>query len=480
MLRLRHKLLIQAFRMSDQISMWLSLTVAIAIFGGKRGQKFLHDFTVDYHPMSEFMGVGLVGLVWVGVFLAIVRYDANRFTSLRISLLGVAKATLICSFLLLGIAEVFKFEMITPMVILGHWLVSTLAIGVERLAIRQFLAVLRKSGHNRRNVILVGVNTQSIKLAETIERRQELGYHIQGFAALDSDDPLPKSLDKKRWKVVSDIKNLLPYLEKGIIDEVMVSIPLQKELKEIYDLLTFCQQQGIVIRIVPDTESASLLNRIQVEEFEGQKVITFFREKMLWQLLAKRLLDISVSVVLLIVLSPILLIVAISIKLTSAGPAIFCQDRVGMNKRIFKMYKFRSMIVDAEQKKQSLFKLNEMTGPVFKIKNDPRITSVGKFIRKISLDEFPQLWNVIKGEMSLVGPRPPLPSEVDKYERFHRRRLAIKPGITCLWQVGGRNNVSFEKWMELDQIYCENWSFWLDLKILLKTIPVILIGKGAS
>jgi len=171
--------------------------------------------------------------------------------------------------------------------------------------------------------------------------------------------------------------------------------------------------------------------------------------------------------------------VAILIKLDSPGPILFVQERIGMNKRRFKLLKFRSMVADAEEKKASLQTINEMDGPVFKVRDDPRTTRVGRFIRRTSIDELPQLLNVLKGEMSLVGPRPPLPSEVDQYEWANRKRISVMPGITCLWQISGRNDVSFKEWMELDRQYIETWSLWLDLTILAKTIPVVLFGKGA-
>jgi len=175
-----------------------------------------------------------------------------------------------------------------------------------------------------------------------------------------------------------------------------------------------------------------------------------------------------------------MLAVALAIKFTSPGPVFFVQERVGMNRRKFKLLKFRSMVVDAEERKKDLAALNEMDGPVFKVRNDPRVTPVGRFIRKMSIDELPQLINVLKGEMSLVGPRPPLVDEVDQYEWLHRRRLSIKPGITCLWQVNGRNSVPYVQWMEMDKEYIENWSIWLDIKILCRTLPVVLFGHGAS
>ena len=209
-------------------------------------------------------------------------------------------------------------------------------------------------------------------------------------------------------------------------------------------------------------------------------MITLFRERLLMQLLLKRLVDASLSLIVLVLLSPLFLLVALLIKLTSPGPVFFVQNRVGMNQRKFRLYKFRSMVVDAEAKMAELAHLNERDGPAFKIENDPRITRIGRFLRKTSIDELPQLLNVLSGEMSLVGPRPPLPDEVKKYEWLFRKRLSVKPGITCIWQISGRNHVSFDRWMEMDHEYVENWSLWLDLKILFKTVPAVLLSRGAS
>jgi exopolysaccharide biosynthesis polyprenyl glycosylphosphotransferase len=237
---------------------------------------------------------------------------------------------------------------------------------------------------------------------------------------------------------------------------------------------------GIVLRYFPDPAGARILAHSQLEKFEGDAVLTMFREQMLWHLFGKRIMDLTVSFLMIILLSPLLLGVALVIKFTSPGPVLFIQPRVGMNKRSFKLFKFRSMYVNAEQRLKELAHLNEMDGPVFKIKNDPRITPIGRFIRKTSIDELPQLFNVLTGHMSLVGPRPPLLDEVNRYEWLFRKRLSIKPGITCLWQISGRNEVTFKQWMEMDKYYVENWSLWLDIEILLKTIPAVLFRKGAS
>jgi exopolysaccharide biosynthesis polyprenyl glycosylphosphotransferase len=197
-------------------------------------------------------------------------------------------------------------------------------------------------------------------------------------------------------------------------------------------------------------------------------------------MIVKRGFDLLVASAALTVTAPILLTVAALVKLTSEGPIFFAQERVGKNGRTFKMLKFRSMVVNAEALRAKLEAENEMDGPVFKIKRDPRITRIGHFIRKTSLDEFPQFINVMRGEMSIVGPRPPLPSEVEQYERWQRKRLSVKPGITCIWQISGRNDVTFEQWVQMDIDYIDRWSLWLDLKIFLKTIPAVLLRRGAS
>jgi exopolysaccharide biosynthesis polyprenyl glycosylphosphotransferase len=189
--------------------------------------------------------------------------------------------------------------------------------------------------------------------------------------------------------------------------------------------------------------------------------------------------DIAGSAIALVVSSPVMLIIAVLVKLTSRGPAIYRQVRCGLYGRRFVLYKFRSMCEGAEDVLWEIKHLNEMDGPVFKMRNDPRVTPFGRILRKSSLDEWPQFWNVLKGDMSLVGPRAPLPEEVKEYSRWQRRRLSVKPGITCLWQVSGRNEIDFQEWMKLDLFYIDNWSLLLDLKILLRTLPVVLMGKGS-
>ena len=218
------------------------------------------------------------------------------------------------------------------------------------------------------------------------------------------------------------------------------------------------------------------MERLQVKE---QEVVQSYENKKIFYNIAKRSLDILASLVGLMLLSPIILIVAILIKLESRGPVVFSQKRIGLDGKKFKMYKFRSMVENAEELKEKLQKQNEMSGPMFKMKNDPRVTKVGKFIRKTSIDELPQLINVLKGDMSLVGPRPSLPKEVEKFETWMLKRLEVKPGLTCYWQVSGRNNIDFEDWMKLDIKYVNERSFWLDIKLIFKTVFVLFGDKNA-
>jgi len=230
------------------------------------------------------------------------------------------------------------------------------------------------------------------------------------------------------------------------------------------------------LNIFPHTKA-----KVDLEDLDGVPLLTFSTSpNSQLQLMAKRATDVTLSALLLFLGMPVVLVIALLVKITSGGSILFRQTRCGLNGRFFTLYKFRTMIEDAEARRRDLWHLNEMNGPVFKVRNDPRVTAFGRFLRKFSLDELPQLWNVLRGDMSLVGPRPPIPEEVAQYQRWQRRRLAMKPGLTCLWQISGRNELDFNRWIELDLEYIDSWSPSLDWKILWKTIPVVLSGRGAS
>ncbi|MEI6083518.1 MAG: sugar transferase [Verrucomicrobiota bacterium] len=241
-----------------------------------------------------------------------------------------------------------------------------------------------------------------------------------------------------------------------------------------------CETEGVEAWLIADFVKTSIA-RATIDEFAGKPVLMFrSAPDISWQLVGKRLLDILGSVVGLLILGPLVMLpAALAIRFSSPGPVLFRQKRSGLHGRQFTMYKFRSMVDDAEMLRVELEVFNEASGPVFKMRQDPRVTPLGRFIRHTSIDELPQLWNVFNGDMSLVGPRPPIPSEVLKYDPWHRRRLSMKPGLTCLWQVRGRSSIGFEQWMKLDLEYIDHWSLWLDVKILLRTLPVVFGGFGA-
>jgi exopolysaccharide biosynthesis polyprenyl glycosylphosphotransferase len=264
------------------------------------------------------------------------------------------------------------------------------------------------------------------------------------------------------------------------IDEVFIALPRDKYSQLVDAIVRLCEEQGVVVRLQADIFKLAIA-RWHVDEFDGIPIVTIRSgPEEGWQLVAKRLFDICGSAALLLLLAPLCGFVALLIKLDSPGPVLFKQERVGINKRRFQLFKFRTMVESAENQQQLLESRNEAAGPVFKIKHDPRITRIGKFLRRYSIDELPQLVNVLKGEMSLVGPRPLPVRDIERIEtQSHRRRLSMKPGVTCLWQVNGRSDIDFTNWVRMDLEYIDRWSLGLDMKILLKTIPAVLKGSGA-
>jgi exopolysaccharide biosynthesis polyprenyl glycosylphosphotransferase len=480
MMRLRHKLLIHGFRVFDQVLLVVTLAVWIALIPERGSFAYIYELINEMYGWREILGV--MGLIagWVTIFNTIIHYDANRFTTLTSSIWAMVKATTCSAFLLFVVGEGLSISKLPGRVILYFW-ATTLLLGiVSRIVLRWILTAVRKSGFNCRHVVFVGTDAHALGLARDIEAHPELGCRVVGFISDDEKAVGNPVAAGASWPVVGSISHIQEFLETKSVDEIIICLSIKEHFNHIYQVFELCRELGVVVRLIPRESDLKVLSRLQIESFGDFRVVTFFREKLLLQLLLKRIMDVLISAAALLILSPLMVTIAIIIKCTSPGPVFFVQERMGMNRRKFKLLKFRSMVADAEARKQELAALNEMDGPAFKIRNDPRVTRIGRFIRKTSIDELPQLINVLKGEMALVGPRPPLPTEVDQYEWLHRRRLSIKPGITCLWQVNGRNSVPFVKWMEMDKEYIENWSIWLDVKILCRTLPVVLLRRGAS
>jgi exopolysaccharide biosynthesis polyprenyl glycosylphosphotransferase len=311
------------------------------------------------------------------------------------------------------------------------------------------------------------------EIVRTMAAHPEWGFAFAGYVV---DGPPPEALD--RSKILGGLEELERLLKEAVLDEVIFVVPRDR-IAAIEDPVLLCEERGVSARICMDLFATRIATRV-AEDLDGIPLLSLSTVPGdALALAVKRTLDVVLSALALVALAPLLLATAVAIKLDSSGPALFRQRRIGVNGREFRMLKFRSMYRDAEARLASLRALNEASGPVFKIKRDPRITRVGRFIRRTSIDELPQFWNVLRGEMSVVGPRPPLPSEADQYQRRHVRRLSVKPGITCTWQVSGRSSIGFDRWMELDLAYIDSWSLWQDVKILARTIPAVLTGRGA-
>jgi exopolysaccharide biosynthesis polyprenyl glycosylphosphotransferase len=291
-----------------------------------------------------------------------------------------------------------------------------------------------------------------------------------------------EKLNQEGYSISCNLAGLRKFMRSNVVDEVVVTLPMRSLHSYASEIAELCEEQGILLRVVSNIFDLKRA-RTKAEDFEGDSHITHRTGTVVagWPAVIKWSVDFTVSLVLVVFFSPLFLLVAALIKLTSPGPVFFLQERLGLNKRRFKIYKFRTMTADAESRMKEIEHLNEVSGPVFKIKNDPRITAIGKFLRSTSIDELPQLFNVLKGDMSLVGPRPMAVRDYEGFnEDWQRRRFSVRPGITCLWQVLGRNSIPFEQWMELDLQYIDRWSLWLDFQILMKTIPAVLKGSGAS
>ncbi|MEA1968793.1 MAG: sugar transferase [Thermodesulfobacteriota bacterium] len=368
--------------------------------------------------------------------------------------------------------------------LMGIFLIlNILLLTLSKFIIFKVLKKIRTNGHNTRNLLIVGSQTRARQVIEVLETNNAAGYMILGCFDVD-EEKLGQSVLNDH-KVIGLVKNLEAYLRDNIVDELIFAMPLRK-LENGDRYIAFAESMGINVKILPDWELYHLMYRpdiaaIMFEDFFGfytMALQTTPRNE--GEMLLKHVGDFLAALALTIILLPVFIAIGIAIKVFSKGSVFYTQERLGMNGRRFMVYKFRTMVEDADELLKELAEMNEADGPAFKIKNDPRIIPyVGTFLRKSSLDELPQLFNVLKTEMSLVGPRPPIPKEVDEYSVWHRRRLSMKPGMTCLWQIApGRNDLSFEEWMKLDLKYIDNWPLFNDFKILVLTAKAVLTGAG--
>jgi exopolysaccharide biosynthesis polyprenyl glycosylphosphotransferase len=371
----------------------------------------------------------------------------------------------------------FKGEYVSRSLLLIFVVLQFVLLSVSRWALLAGGTWLRTRPEHQRHFIIVGTSNAAGELASLLEEGEDLGLHLLAFAYAGDEIPsLPLGL--RRDYSVIPVQRLPELLHSHVVDEILFSVG-REDLADLEPIMAQCEQEGVHMRVQLDFLPRGF-NHVFVEHLGHVPLLTFASTPQNdFALAFKRLVDVVIAAIALILVSPIFLMLAILIKLTSPGPVFYRQTRCGLGGRLFTLLKFRSMVANADQLLSDMEQMNEVDGPVFKMRNDPRCTLVGRWMRIFSLDELPQLWNVLLGHMSLVGPRPPLPDEVHQYQSWQRRRLRMRPGMTCLWALEGRSQLRFENWVRLDLLYIDNWSMWLDFKILLKTIPTVLSGKGA-
>ena len=427
----------------------------------------------------EYFWLCAVSLPVFGFFIYLEElYKSQRTLNFGILIWRLIKVILLVTIVLGTLIFIFKAKVYSRSLFGLFILFSFILLILERSSIKIVAHSIRRRGYNFRNILIIGINETADKLVKKIRNHPEWSFVMMGILG-DMDDQRDTSGSVYGLPYLGSINELHTIIENNVIDEVIICAE-KDDLSKLDHILHVCEEVGIRTHIVAQLFNL-LIARAEFDYLEEIPLLTFSttpgREL---HLALKRLLDIFISLFVLIVSLPLFFLIAVLIKIDAKGPVLFKQTRIGLNGRQFVLLKFRSMILNAEEQIDQIKTLNEMQGPVFKSAKDPRITRMGKYLRKFSLDELPQFFNVLKGDMSIVGPRPPIPKEVQQYARWQRRRLSMKPGITCIWQISGRNEIDFEEWMKMDLQYIDNWSLALDLIILIKTIPAVLTAKGVK
>jgi len=415
----------------------------------------------------------VVSLVWPVMLLSTVVERATRQVTLVTLVAQVFMAGAVSIVVVAGVAYAIQTPIpptVLALCVAGQFVV----VGLFRVSILMLLRLARRRGRDSRNLLIAGSGPRARQVQRLVELHPEWGYQVVAFVD-ESGDPMDPEISPAQ---VHKLIELPALLRDCVIDEVIAACP-RSIFGSLGSVVAVCSEAGVPVTILSDI-FGDYVPPPRITQFGTQTTLKFspVHHNRL-KLRMKRAIDMAVSGVLLVLAAPIIAVAAVATKATSPGPVFFRQIRCGRYGHHFGMLKLRTMVVDADEKQAELLDLNEMEGPVFKIKADPRITSVGRLLRRWSVDELPQLWNVVRGDMSLVGPRPPVPTEVARYETHDRRRLSMRPGITCLWQVSGRNQIGFDDWVRLDIKYIDSWSLVNDFKILLRTIPTVLRGTGS-
>jgi exopolysaccharide biosynthesis polyprenyl glycosylphosphotransferase len=444
--------------------------LAVVLLGALSVVRFGDDWLTHWDPVVAqpvLFGFGYAA-AWVGVLWLHGLYRPRARWTLRSEGLAIGRSTVVMALITFSLLFVFRLPDVSraflTVLFPAQWVLTVSSRAVFRLAFER----LRARGYNQRYVLVVGAGPRAQRFAEKLEDHRELGLRVRGFVDDEAYD-LPRG-----WTMLGDLASIERQLHDQVIDEVAICLPFSL-WDRLNAIAAICEEEGKIVRVPIDMlERAFAAGR--VEELDGTPVYSLISgPDRVAALIVKRTVDLLVSAAALTVLSPVLAALAIVIRLREGAPVLFRQVRVGLHGRRFEVLKFRTMVVDAEARYEEL--VDRSDPRAFKLTDDPRVTPIGHFLRRTSLDELPQLWNVLRGEMSLVGPRPAPPREVEGYDLWHRRRLSMKPGITGLWQVSARRSDDFDGRAELDLSYIDRWSLWLDVKILARTIPAALEGR---
>ena len=437
-------------------------------------EELRHYFNPQLLPLVDYIFYFLVFLpFWLILLVVSQRYSSVLHRPWRQQASRVGQFAILAGFLMGFLAYSFRLEISRPLLFLMMFMVVAL-LSCNRILLSWILQSRNINDHNKINILIVGTSDRALALGKRLEGFKKWGFHVVGYLA--GNGGIPAS-DPQVLGPLQELPDLLK--ERLVADEIFFVGSDLRDLATYEEMIRYCENLGIRTRLVADFMPHSI-SRISMDFLDDLPLITFSTvPDHSLVLIVKRVIDFSVAIGCLFLLSPLVLLTAMLVKLTSPGPVFYRQTRCGLFGRRFTLVKFRTMVDGAQDRLWEIRHLNEMDGPVFKMRKDPRVTALGHLLRRSSIDEIPQFWNVVKGEMSIVGPRAPLPDEVEHYSLRQRRRLSVKPGITCLWQVSGRNHIDFQRWMELDLQYIDNWSLWLDLRIMLKTIPAVFTGRGA-
>ena len=464
----RHVAAFRAVLMTaDVLSAVLLFVVVSSLRLGVDWQREWQRIGIEPALFAGFYALGWLLLVWLHGL-----YRMRAHWSLRSDIVSLLRATGLL--LVVTVLALFALQVseVSRSILLGLLAgQAVLAIG-SRIVLRRLFGWLRASGRVVRYMLVVGSGREASDFADRVERHPDLGLRVIGH--LRGGDQPGTGHGRPVLGTIDDIEHVL---HGQVVDEVAICLPVN--LWNMVEPVTrLCQGEGKVVRIPVESGGPTLAGGT-IEEFDGIQVqsLVYGPDRAL-SLAAKRALDIALASGGLILLSPLMLAVGAWIRRTDGSPVLFRQTRVGLHGRRFELLKFRTMVPDAEERLSELEQANEVSGRAFKVTDDPRLTRSGPLLRRTSLDELPQLWNVLRGEMSLVGPRPPLPREVEGYDIWHRRRLSMKPGITGLWQVSARRDPEFDRWVEMDLDYIDRWSLWLDIKIIARTVPAIVTMQG--